>query len=101
MNGEEDGTDGLFWVGLYTILKYYHGRSILSLIIESYRTIIWLMNIEKIRETCQAKPGVIEGFPFGKDVLVFKVMNKMFALSGLDGDPPCLNLKCDLLKADH
>ena len=44
------------------------------------------MNIEEIREYCLARPGVTEGFPFGQDVLVFKVMNKMFALTGLEGD---------------
>jgi predicted DNA-binding protein (MmcQ/YjbR family) len=53
------------------------------------------MNIEEIRNYCLAKPGVTEGFPFGQDVLVFKVMNKMFALTGLEGDPPYVNLKCD------
>jgi len=53
------------------------------------------MNIEEIREYSLAKPGVTEGFPFGQDVLVFKVMNKMFALTGLEGDPPYVNLKCD------
>jgi hypothetical protein len=53
------------------------------------------MNIEEIRETCLAKLGVTEGFPFGQDLLVFKVMNKMFALTGLEGDPPYVNLKCD------
>ena len=53
------------------------------------------MNIEEIRDYCLAKPGVTEGFPFGEDVLVFKVMNKMFALTGLDGVPPYVNLKCD------
>jgi len=41
------------------------------------------MNIEEIRDYCLAKPGVTEGFPFGQDVLVFKVMNKMFALTVL------------------
>jgi predicted DNA-binding protein (MmcQ/YjbR family) len=50
------------------------------------------MNIEEIRDNYLAKPGVTEGFSFGEDVLVFKVMNKMFALTGLGGDPP---------KADH
>ena len=30
-----------------------------------------------------------------QDVLVFKVMNKMFTLTGLEGDPPYINLKCD------
>jgi len=53
------------------------------------------MNIEKIRDYCLAKPGVTEGFPFDESTLVFKVMNKMFALTGLDGDPPYINLKCD------
>jgi predicted DNA-binding protein (MmcQ/YjbR family) len=53
------------------------------------------MNIEEIRDYCLAKPAVTEGFPFGQDVLVFKVMNKMFALTGLEGDPPYVNLKCD------
>jgi predicted DNA-binding protein (MmcQ/YjbR family) len=53
------------------------------------------MNTGEIRDFCLAKSGVTEGFPFGQDVLVFKVMNKMFALTGLDGDPPYVNLKCD------
>jgi predicted DNA-binding protein (MmcQ/YjbR family) len=44
-----------------------------------------IMNIEEIREYCLAKPGVTEGFPFGGAVLVFKVMNKMYALTDLDG----------------
>ena len=53
------------------------------------------MNIEEIREYCIAKPGVTEGFPFDQTTLVFKVMNKMYALTGLEGDPPFVNLKCD------
>jgi predicted DNA-binding protein (MmcQ/YjbR family) len=53
------------------------------------------MNIEEIRDHFLAKPGVTEGFPFGQDVLVFKVMNKIFVLTGLEGDPPYVNLKCD------
>jgi predicted DNA-binding protein (MmcQ/YjbR family) len=36
------------------------------------------MNIEEIRETCLAKPAVTEGFPFGEDVLVFKVILILF-----------------------
>lgn len=53
------------------------------------------MHIEAFREYCIAKKGVTEGFPFGGDVLVFKVMNKMFALTALDRLPPQANLKCD------
>jgi len=51
------------------------------------------MNIEEIRDYCLAKPGVTEGFPFGQYVRVFKVMSKMFALTGLEGNPPYVNLK--------
>jgi predicted DNA-binding protein (MmcQ/YjbR family) len=57
------------------------------------------MNIEEIREYCISKPGVTEGFPFNDTALVFKVAGKMFALTGLEGDPPCVNLKCDSERA--
>ena len=53
------------------------------------------MNIEEIRDYCIAKPGVTEGFPFDESTLVFKVMNKMYALVGLERIPPFINLKCD------
>jgi predicted DNA-binding protein (MmcQ/YjbR family) len=45
------------------------------------------MNVEEIRDYCLAKAGYTEGFPFGQDVLVFKVMIKVFALAGLECDP--------------
>ena len=53
------------------------------------------MNLESFREYCLAKPGVEETFPFGEDTLVFKVMGKMFALTGLDSAVFTINLKCD------
>ena len=53
------------------------------------------MNIEVFREYCLSKAGVEESFPFGESTLVFKVMGKMFALTGLDGDQFSVNLKCD------
>ncbi len=56
------------------------------------------MNIEEFREYCLNKKGVSEEFPFDEDTLVFKVMGKMFALTGLDGDFR-INLKCDQEKA--
>jgi predicted DNA-binding protein (MmcQ/YjbR family) len=60
------------------------------------------MTIEEYREYCLAKPGTTESFPFDEDVLVFKVMNKMFALTSLkkweEGDHS-INLKCDPKKA--
>jgi predicted DNA-binding protein (MmcQ/YjbR family) len=42
------------------------------------------MNIEEYREYCISKPGVTEGFPFDNNTLVFKVMGKMFALTGVN-----------------
>ncbi len=53
------------------------------------------MNIEAFRDYCLAKKGVTEEFPFDKTTLVFKVMGKMFALTGLDRIPFSVNLKCD------
>lgn len=53
------------------------------------------MNIEEFREYCLNKKGVTEEFPFDEQTLVFKVLGKMFALSGLERLPPQINLKCD------
>lgn len=53
------------------------------------------MDIESFRNYCISKKGVTEEFPFGPDTLVFKVMGKMFALTGLENFPFRVNLKCD------
>lgn len=56
------------------------------------------MNIEQYRNYCINKKGVTEHFPFDDDVLVFKVMGKMFALSSVkkwEEGTPSVNLKCD------
>jgi predicted DNA-binding protein (MmcQ/YjbR family) len=42
------------------------------------------MDIESFRSYCLSKPGVTEELPFGPDTLVFKVLGKMFALTGVD-----------------
>ena len=52
------------------------------------------MNIEQYRDYCLIKPGVTEGFPFDEKVLVFKVMNKIFALTDIE-EFLYINLKCD------
>jgi predicted DNA-binding protein (MmcQ/YjbR family) len=52
------------------------------------------MNVEQFRTYCLSKSGVEEGLPFGPDVLVFKVMGKIFALCPLDPFDS-VNLKCD------
>ena len=53
------------------------------------------MNNEDVRIYCISKPGVTESFPFDDVTLVFKVMNKMFALMSIDSPQLSLNLKCD------
>ena len=56
---------------------------------------ISIMNYEDIRAYCISKPGVTEGFPFNETALVFKVMNKMFALLDLSEESRGISLKCD------
>lgn len=56
------------------------------------------MHVEQLRNHCITKKGVTEHFPFDNNTLVFKVMNKMFALTGLDSwekNEAKVNLKCD------
>ena len=56
------------------------------------------MNIEQYRSYCIAKKAVTESFPFDEKTLVFKVMNKMFALTDVESFE-FINLKCDPQKA--
>ena len=60
------------------------------------------MHLEQLRNYCISKKGVTEHFPFDDVTLVFKVMGKMFLLTGLDswenGDQK-ISLKCDPDKA--
>jgi len=53
------------------------------------------MNIEELREYCISKKGVAESLPFGPETLVFKVMDKIFLLAGMDDRPLQFNVKCD------
>lgn len=62
------------------------------------------MHIEQLRDFCITKKGVTEHFPFDEVTLVFKVMNKMFALTGLNAwekGEQKINLKCDPDKAEE
>ncbi len=56
------------------------------------------MNIETFRDYCLAKPGTTESFPFDETTLVFKVMGKIFAITGIETFAS-INLKCDPDKA--
>ena len=53
------------------------------------------MNIEELRNHCLQLPYITEGTPFGPDVLVFKVHEKIFALVGISNIPAYVNLKCN------
>jgi len=53
------------------------------------------MNLDQLRDYCLAKPAATESLPFGPDTLVFKVANKMYAVSGLNEENLRVNLKCN------
>jgi predicted DNA-binding protein (MmcQ/YjbR family) len=53
------------------------------------------MNFEQLQQYLLDKPEVTLDYPFGDDVLVFKVKKKMFALIGKNQDTMSMNLKCD------
>jgi predicted DNA-binding protein (MmcQ/YjbR family) len=53
------------------------------------------VNVESIREYCLSLKGAVETFPFGDNVIVFKVNNKMFLLLPLDSEEVSFNVKCD------
>lgn len=54
-----------------------------------------MIDLEEYRAYCLAKPGTEETMPFDDQTLVFKVMGKMYALTGLEKRPLSVNLKCD------
>lgn len=57
------------------------------------------MNAEEIRNYVLEKNDVIESFPFGDKVLVFKIKGKIFLLLSLNEEALSLNVKCDPDKA--
>lgn len=54
-----------------------------------------------LRNHCLAFPGSQEKFPFGSGTSVFKVADKMFALSRLDQRPLRVSVKCEPLLAEQ
>lgn len=54
-----------------------------------------MISQQQLEAYCLAKAGTEKTFPFGDDVVVIKVMGKLFALWGVDDDPVEVNLKCD------
>ena len=53
------------------------------------------MNIEDIRDFCISLPHTTEGFPFGDDYLVFKVLGKIFLITDLNKIPMSISVKCN------
>ncbi|MGM5630883.1 MmcQ/YjbR family DNA-binding protein [Apibacter raozihei] len=53
------------------------------------------MNIEEFRDFCLQLPGTSECFPFDEHTLVFKVMDKVYALTKLNTEDFRVNLKCE------
>ncbi len=55
---------------------------------------------------CERQDGAELTYPFGPETTVYKVAGKIFALLGLERDPPTISLKCDpehgeALRAEH
>ncbi|MEM7033175.1 MAG: MmcQ/YjbR family DNA-binding protein [Chloroflexota bacterium] len=53
------------------------------------------ITFESFQAYCLQKKGTTAGYPFGEGVLVFKVLNKMFATCSTDEPQLNVNLKCD------
>ena len=53
------------------------------------------MNIEYLTSYCLSLEKTNHDFPFGPDVMVFKVLDKVFAITDLSQVPGRINLKCD------
>jgi predicted DNA-binding protein (MmcQ/YjbR family) len=51
--------------------------------------------MEPLHEYMLAKPGCVESFPFGPQVIVFKVGDKIFGLLAWQEVPVYISLKCD------
>lgn len=59
------------------------------------------MNLEQFIQYCESKPFVHYDFPFGEETMVFRVKNKIFAITSLNNDHFSVNLKCDPERAEE
>lgn len=57
------------------------------------------MDYDALCAYIESKPGVWRDMPFGPDALVFKVLDKMFALVAWQKDPLTISLKADPVDA--
>jgi predicted DNA-binding protein (MmcQ/YjbR family) len=59
------------------------------------------MNHKTVEEYILSMPNARLDYPFGKEVAVYKVGDKMFALISEGKDPVQISLKCDPILAVH
>jgi predicted DNA-binding protein (MmcQ/YjbR family) len=59
------------------------------------------MNARELRAHCLSFAGAAETFPFGPRTSVFKVADKMFALTNLKAVPLSVSLKCEPALAEQ
>jgi predicted DNA-binding protein (MmcQ/YjbR family) len=57
------------------------------------------MNFDGARAYLKQRPEAVEDFPFGPNVYVYKICNKMFATLGETDGVARVNLKCDPAEA--
>jgi predicted DNA-binding protein (MmcQ/YjbR family) len=50
--------------------------------------------LDELRDLALAQPGATEDFPFGPEVMTFKVGGKLFAALGWEESPLRVSLKC-------
>jgi len=55
------------------------------------------MDHKTVEDYILSMPNAVRDYPFGADVAVYKVADKMFALIAEGADPVRLSLKCDPL----
>ena len=53
------------------------------------------MDYDTSKKYLLSKPEAEESYPFGDDIPVFKIKNKVFAILGVKDEVGQLNLKCD------
>ena len=74
--------------------------SVLNLFFGLLILVVWdgcnfsTVNRERLYETCLAQPEAVEEHPFGPDLTVFKVAQKVFVIATAHGDLT-VNVKCD------
>jgi predicted DNA-binding protein (MmcQ/YjbR family) len=58
-----------------------------------------IVDYDRLCHYLESKPAARRDMPFGTDVLVFKVLDKMFALLAWQSDPLTISLKVDPIDA--